>query len=442
MLIVKSGREFSAEEKYIISLLFRFLDVDFRYANGEGEDFVIENGEASIWIRDVFFKRQKEEGIKYSEHPSDVIRIDICPWFEELCFPYGENRFDVSDKHIYCGGDIFGSAFFMLTRWEELMLPKDKFGRCDETEMFVVKHGLYKRPIVNEYIALLRKMLGHIGVEAKGGKHKYHPFITHDVDDLFRFASVKNLCKNLAGDILHRKSLRVFFQTCQRYLNYQIRRIKDPFDTFDELMDWSEQYSLRDAFYFMPTHKREYDTRYDIRDKRVKAIVENIVRRGHEVGIHPSKNTFHDPPQFKEEVSRLKKIYEGIQGGRQHYLLYSLPETLRTWAENGLAYDAGIGFAFRGGFRCGICYPYPFFDVKKREILPIIIRPLIAMEGALFREYTDLKKVKHGICLLSDQVKKYDGEFVFLWHTNNLHRLASMEYIDLYKEIVTYIAQK
>lgn len=31
---------------------------------------------------------------------------------------------------------------------------------------------------------------------------------------------------------------------------------------------------------------------------------------------------------------------------------------------------------------------------------------------------------------------------VFQWHTNNLHRHASMEYIDLYKEIVTYIVQK
>ena len=64
---------------------------------------------------------------------------------------YGENKMIFEEDYIYCGLDIFASSFFMLTRWEELFLPRDRFGRCDESEMFVVKHRLYTRPIVNEY---------------------------------------------------------------------------------------------------------------------------------------------------------------------------------------------------------------------------------------------------------------------------------------------------
>ena len=59
----------------------------------------------------------------------------------------------------------------------------------------------------------------------------------------------------------------------------------------------------------------------------MKLIIDKIIRRGHEVGIHPSKNTFHNLNQFNREVTRLNKIYPGISGGRQHFLLYDLPIT-------------------------------------------------------------------------------------------------------------------
>ena len=440
MLRVKGKENFSLEEKYVISVLLSFLNVDFEFVEDQDRDYVLDYHGASIQICNAFWGTKKDKEKKYSEIPNGVVWVDACPWFRELAFLYGENVFEVQDKRIYCGGDIFGSAFFMLTRWEELVLPKDKFGRCDENEMFVVKHGLYKRPIVNEYIELLRKMLEHIGVEMKERQQKYHPFITHDVDDLFRFSSLKNFCKNQVGDLLHRKSMKAFFQTWLRYLRYRAGQIRDPFDTFDEMMDLSERFGLKDAFYFMPTYGREYDARYDIRNKRIKLIVENIIKRGHEVGIHPSKNTFNNLAQFEEEVGRLRDIYEGIKGGRQHYLLYSLPDTLEAWDENGLEYDAGLGFAFRGGFRCGICYPYPFFDVVRRKELSLVVRPLVMMEAALLRENINLEEVKKEVVELADTVRNYDGEFVFLWHTDNLHRQASMRFSDLYKEIVEYIA--
>ncbi|MFR7823096.1 MAG: hypothetical protein ACLU30_07745 [Odoribacter splanchnicus] len=76
----------------------------------------------------------------------------------------------------------------------------------------------------------------------------------------------------MAGDILHRKSLKIFFQTCKNYLRYRLGIIGDPFDTFDELMDLSEKFGFKDAFYFKPTVKGEYDSTYDIRDKKVKLI--------------------------------------------------------------------------------------------------------------------------------------------------------------------------
>ena len=48
-------------------------------------------------------------------------------------------------------------------------------------------------------------------------------------------------------------------------------------------MELSESINTISRFYFMPTYNGEYDARYDIRDKQIISIIENILNRGHEV---------------------------------------------------------------------------------------------------------------------------------------------------------------
>lgn len=438
--------EYFVERIYIVNYLMNDVmqlgvKVDDVYVDGK---YRFKFGNKILEIQDCFFAQWTQENY-LSKHniPKNISWFD-CPYGNDRKIPmiYGKNELVIQEDYVCCGLDVFASSFFMLTRWEELFLPKDKFGRCDENEMFVVKHHIYNRPIVNEYIELLRSLLESIGVEVKGLAQKFHPFITHDVDDLFRYASLKNFCKNLAGDVLHRKSLNEFFRTCKNYVRFQLGKMKDPFDTFDELMDYSRRYGLKNAFYFMPSHSSEFDARYDIRDKRVKKIIANIVSQGHEIGIHPSKNTFNNSKQFGCEVERLKKVYSQIQGGRQHFLLYDLPHTLCIWERAGLKYDSGLGFASRGGFRCGICYPYPFFDVLKRRQMDLFVRPLGVMDVAVFESSKDVDVVKKGVFALVDTVKRYKGEFVFLWHNDNFYRTSNSLYMEIYRDIVAYMFEK
>lgn len=428
------------EKEYILSTLFHFLNLNIEIQiDNNIKGYVLQYNDITVCIKDVFFTLQKGNGyVDITNIPTDVIHLSSCKWFNNLLFLYGENRFEVTDKTIYCGGDIFGSAFFMLTRWEELVIPKDKFGRCDEKEMFVVKHGIQERPIVNDYVCLLKKMLEYIGYPLPNSPQKFTVRLTHDIDYLFRY-DVKNVCVNLVGDILHRKSFGAFVRTLVNYVRFKIGKIKDPFDTFDWFMDLSEACGLLDEFYFKAAIGGEYDCTYDVRDKRVKNIMNHIVERGHVIGFHPSKNTFHNPEQFKKEIDRLRSLGFEIKGGRQHFLLYDLPETLRTWVENDLSYDVGLGFYAHVGFRCGCCYEYPFWDVVKRQELPILIRPMVVMEGALFQQTMDVGILTERICQLLDSVRKYQGEFVFLWHNDNLGREQFKYLKPVYTNVINYI---
>ena len=71
--------------------------------------------------------------------------------------------------------------------------------------------------------------------------------------------------------------------------------------------------------------------------------------------------------------------------------------------------------------------------------MDLLIRPLIVMEVAVFESGKDAGVVEGGVFALIDTVKRYKGEFVFLWHTDNLYRVRSIPYFEIYRNMVKYI---
>jgi hypothetical protein len=433
------------EREYIIrSILGDFLGLTYDLIASEGNiDYTIQFGPGKIIFKDDFFLHFKEP-LTYrniNNIPETVSWLDPSPYFNEnLPVIFGDNTIREEGDQIFVGLDIFASSFFMLTRWEETVIDKkDIFNRCAESEMFVVRHNLFKRPIVNEYVSFLKSLLIHLNCNILSGIRKFEVCITHDVDYLFRFGSLFSLGKNLGGDLLLRKSLRTAGRTILNYGRFKKGIIRDPFDTFDELMDLSEKYSLKSSFYFKPQLLNEYDATYSIQDERVKKIILNINQREHEVGIHPSFNTFNNPYLFRTEYNRLTSIGIPVEGGRQHFLKYDLTETPRYWEEAGLKYDCGLGFSEGVGFRCGICWPFKMFDIKRRKILKLYQKPLCVMEVALTRWEPAPEKLFADIQEILNQVKKHSGLFVLLWHNDSFNRPEYENYREVYSNVLKSI---
>ena len=83
-----------------------------------------------------------------------------------------------------------------------------------------------------------------------------------------------------------------------------------------------------------------------------------------------------------------------------------------------------MGYAAEPGFRCGTCKPFPVFDIQSQKELPLIERPLLIMDVSL-RFYKNLS-VKESITLcekIKSEVRKHNGEFVFLWHNSTLSEI-------------------
>ncbi len=203
----------------------------------------------------------------------------------------------------------------------------------------------------------------------------------------------------------------------------------DAYNSFDWIMSLSEKYELTSAFYFIcgrtDAHK---DADYDIDYSAIRNLMKEIHSRGHEIGLHPSYNTYLEKDKIKSEFTTLKKICteEGLEqssyGGRMHYLRWQHPYTMQSWNEAGLAYDSTMSYADHAGFRCGTCFEYPAINPVTQEILELRIRPLIAMECSIIGyEYMGLgvgKKAQDKFLELAEKCRQVGGCFTMLWHNS------------------------
>ena len=170
-----------------------------------------------------------------------------------------------------------------------------------------------------------------------------------------------------------------------------------------------------------------------------------IHQRGHTIGIHPSYRAHCELIQLQSEVNALRQtlddlaIHQDELGGRHHFLRWDAGHSPGIWDAAGLAYDSSISFAEEPGFRSGVCYSYPMFDLLGRHTLRVRERPLIIMDASMTsRQYMGLNpdsdQARQTVSRLKKQCVRFGGEFTILWHN---HVLADRDQFSLYKYAIT-----
>jgi hypothetical protein len=442
MISVHIYNNFLKEKKYIFDFVFKeIFSYDYELIPDNEKSYRISDGNKKISITDSFFAELEDEYLYYNDKnlvPDSIVFADY-PEQEVFNTPvlFGTPDLKISEATCYLGNDIFAGLFFMLTRWEEIAVSNfDIHGRFVEEQNLSVRFGFYDRPIVNEYIQLLEKLLHNFcNIDIKN-KRGCKVFLTHDVDETARYDTFFKILKALGGDIIKRKSLSTLFGTLKDCYNIKIKKQSDVYDTFDLLMDLSDKKAVKSRFYFIPGYNGEVDVRFDIRNSKIKNITEKIKLRGHIIGIHPSYSSFCNKKQLEAEKDRLEEYCTNIEEGRQPYLRFKIPDTWQDWEDSNLKVDSSIGFYNRIGFRAGICYEYPVFNVVTRKQLNLRERPLIVMDTALRKLCVTKEKSVETVFKLHEYIKKYNGDFVLLWHNNNLKVNEWAGWDKVYQQII------
>lgn len=445
MIEIYTQNNFIPEKEYLFDFVFKQqlgIGYSINFHNSNTYQLLNNDGKKIIF-EDVFFSslNQESEYFSMSENLPLLSFAKLDYFQDDLAVLYGKGDYSENDNEIYCGIDIFAGIFFYLTRWEEISLvPKDEFQRINEKELFSVKNNIHKRPVVDEYVELLKNIIQKKFSFNDFNLRVFKSYITHDIDYLFRYDSFLKFLKAIGGDIFKRKSITDLFNSLRDYYNYNFKKLPDVWDSFDYFMDLSEKKNTVSRFYFIAGKMGEYDVRFDIDYPKCVEILQKILARNHIVGIHPSYTSFNNETQLKLEVSRLQKYVNKVEEGRQHYLRFSIPETWNVWEKSGLKTDSSLGFYSLTGFRCGTCMEYKVFDVIQRKTINLTERPLIIMDTALKRESKNDKHSAINISLdLLNIVKRFNGDFVLLWHNNNLQINEWKGWGRVYEEILNNI---
>lgn len=219
--------------------------------------------------------------------------------------------------------------------------------------------------------------------------------------------------------VKQKKSLKII----NNFVDYFIGYKKDPYNTFDYMIDMEKGYSFKSSFYFMCGGNSEFDNFYNINDIKIVNLIKQLENYGFEVGCHCSFNSYKNFEMLKEEKDKLDNIVKiKTCGCRQHFLRFKAPYTWRIQEKAGLLYDTTLSFADAEGFRCGTCFPFKPYDLLENRILDVWEIPLILMEGSLqnsnYRAYKPEKGLEETKKLI-DTVRKHKGVFTMLYHNSS-----------------------
>ena len=433
MIEVRIPELCSPEIKYTFDcLLNEFLGLEYKLLIiPDQKGFIIDINGVIITIKNSFFDVddiQKLYIINRIPEKVDKGTISIKREEFEITTIFGKVKLKTENNQFILDADIISSTFFMLSRWEEFANPlRDAHNRFAAKTSIAYKFKFLDRPIVNEYVELLWALFVAAGYKGKRKERRFTLVPTHDVDSPYMWNSTKGKLKSLASKVYSRR-----FGEFYNNIKLAIKK-EDPFDNHNLFMDLSEEMGVKSHFFFMTGGNTSYDNRYKIKDKRIVNLIKKVEERGHEIGLHPSYNSYNNINFLKKEKEELEEVTKReVKTGRQHYLRFSISETWKLWDEMGMRWDSTLSYADCSGFRAGVCYPFSVFDIQKRKKLKLMERPLIAMEASVvLYEGLSLEAAKLKVDTLREQVSKYNGEFVFLWHNSSFNTKGYIPYRSL-----------
>ena len=190
--------------------------------------------------------------------------------------------------------DVFGSVFFMLTRYEEGISPeRDASDRFPMAASLAAREGFAMQPLADAYVELLS------GRDRKPVATTRTPAaripVAADTRCGFRTASddrsPKHLVRAVAGDVARRRDVDLARRRVSAFVERRRQpatlRTTDPFDTFADLMSVSEKHGIASTFYVMASGEpASTGGNYDVSSPWMAARLMEIHRRG-----HPSRPT-------------------------------------------------------------------------------------------------------------------------------------------------------
>lgn len=311
--------------------------------------------------------------------------------------------------------DIFSASFFILSRYEEYgKTVRDKYGRYKASNSLALQNNFLHLPVINIWTEKLRSLLLK---QFPNMDHKRIPAsfsLSLDIDNPWAHLN-KSFFRLVAGIMKSISTGR--WDAVRERISVLQGKEKDPYDNYEFIRKNHDKELL---IFILTGDKGKNDNKVKIGNNNWRKLIEDLSVQ-YNFGLHPS---FHSNSSFKI-LKREKLNLEEITGqttklSRQHFLLMEFPSTYENIISLGIDNDFSMGYPDHVGFRAGTSSSFNFYNLVKEEETSLIITPFCVMDRTL-KDYLKLDQILafELIQELIDQIHKYGGNFVSIWHNES-----------------------
>jgi hypothetical protein len=325
--------------------------------------------------------------------------------------------------------DIFGAAFWLLSRYEEYLPHKsDTENRFAYKSSLAYQFDFLHYPLVNLWLAKLKEVLLNKFPHLEFRERTYNYISTIDIDNVYKY-KYKGFVRTVAGLIAdhnfaeRRQRMRIIFGKEQ-----------DPFDCYDFLIQAHKQTGAKAIYFFLLGDYGPNDKNHSSSDLRFQSLIKHLADYSM-VGIHPSYGSNDNLKQLKKETSRLGIItHKLITKSRQHFSMLRFPQTYKDLLQAGIFSDYSLGYSGYNGFRCSYCYPYKWYSLDIESVSSLTLHPYCISDITLLSEAErrNTSKLELAVSIM-DEVKKYNGQLITIFHNDTFSPEMRGFYINFLK---------
>ncbi len=328
---------------------------------------------------------------------SDV-DIHIGQWEETPCF------FRTSDKSDL-PFDIFAASFYLLSRYEEYQpYVKDKFGRFPAEESLAFQKGFLHLPVVDIWALKFKQILQARFPEQELPQKTFDSRTIIAVSQAYLYRK-KGLVRAVGSSFRNFFSLR--FDAILERIKVLAFGAKDPYDVYDELVDFSKKNKIPLHFMFQLSDYSAVNKSINYHKIKYHSLIKSMADYA-VVGLLLGDEALLDMDVLQTE----KKRFESIVNSPLDFILndrfnLNIPEAYNNFDKLEIKRDFSMGYVDSIGFRAGTSIPFLFYDLSLERISPLILEPYVFNSKTL--QKIGLEKATEVLSNIKTEVAKVSG---------------------------------
>ena len=324
--------------------------------------------------------------------------------------------------------DIFSASFFLLSRYEEYKCGNnEKYENFSATESIAYKYNFLEIPIIDIWVEKFKKALLEKYPNLVFNEKKYTETSVIEVAKAFKYKH-KGVVRSISRSIVDIFTLN-FYNFINR-LKVILGFVKDPFDIYDQFINFHKEKNIRNIFFFLLANYSIHDKGISYNNVKYKYLIKYMADYSI-VSVLSSYFATFDIKEMKNEQKRMNAILNrSITRFKANNNILPLPDIYRKLTECEYKEDFSMGYTSHIGFRSGTCTPYFFYDIKLEVQLPVLVHSFCFHSQVA--ENQSEKSILKKINTIKQHIKNVKGNFIPIF---------SNEYIannnfNFYKQII------